>query len=98
MSRDATSEPRSRTLAPRSSVRSRSPRMTRFADVVEASERVADTSSRSGKVTILSSLLSRLDREEIGIVVAFLSGVPHQGRVGVGYAAVYGLEPGSQSE
>ena len=72
--------------------------MTRFFDVVEASERVADMSSRSGKVAILASLLSRLDQEEIGIVVAFLSGVPRQGRVGVGYATVYGLEPGSRSE
>src|SRR6202020_3159309 len=66
--------------------------LTAFADVVEASRAVTDTSSRSRKVAILAELLGRLEPDEVPIVVGFLSGVPRQGRVGVGYAAVYGTE------
>ncbi len=66
--------------------------MTLLADVVAASSEVAGTSSRSRKVAILAELLSRLDTDEVPIVVGFLSGVPQQGRVGVGYATIYGLE------
>ena len=57
-----------------------------------ASSQVADTSSRSRKIAILADLLARLDPTEIGICVAFLSGVPRQGRVGVGYSTICGLE------
>jgi len=63
--------------------------LTLFAEVVEASRLVAGTSSRSRKVRILAELLRTLDAEEVPIVVGFLSGVPRQGRVGVGYATVY---------
>ena len=63
--------------------------MTQFADVVEASQLVTATSSRSRKVEILAELLGRLEPNEIPIVVGFLSGIPRQGRIGVGYAAVY---------
>ena len=65
--------------------------MTRLADLVAASLLVADTSSRSGKVATLAELLGRLDPGEVASAVGFLSGVPRQGRVGVGYAAVYGV-------
>ena len=63
--------------------------MTAFAEVVEASGLVTATSSRSRKVTILAELLRRLEPDEVPIVVGFLSGIPRQGRIGVGYAAVY---------
>jgi DNA ligase 1 len=66
--------------------------MTLLADLVTASREVAATSSRSRKVTILAELLRRLDADEIPIAVGLLSGVPRQGRVGVGYSTVYGLE------
>ena len=66
--------------------------MTLLADVVGASGEVAGTSSRSRKVAILAELLRRLDPDEIPIVVGVLSGVPRQGRVGVGYSTVYGVE------
>src|SRR3954454_11043837 len=66
--------------------------MTLLADVVSASDGVAATSSRSRKIAILADLLARLEPEEIAVVTGFLSGVPRQGRVGVGYAAVYGVE------
>jgi DNA ligase-1 len=66
--------------------------MTLLADVVLASTDVAETSSRSRKVAILAELLGRLDPSEVPVAVGFLSGVPRQGRVGVGYSAVYGIE------
>jgi DNA ligase 1 len=66
--------------------------MTLLADVVGASSEVAGTSSRSRKIAILAELLRRLDPDEIPIVVGVLSGVPRQGRVGVGYSTVYGVD------
>ncbi len=72
--------------------------MTLFADVVEASRLVAETSSRSRKTAILADLLRTLDADEVPIVVGFLSGVPRQGRVGIGYATVYGTEATPSAE
>jgi DNA ligase 1 len=66
--------------------------MTLLADVVAASKDVAGTSARSRKIAILAELLRRLDADEVAVVVGFLSGVPRQGRVGVGYASVYRTE------
>src|SRR5437764_14694894 len=66
--------------------------MTLLADVVTASQRVADTSSRSAKIAILAELLAALDAREVPIVTGFLSGVARQGRVGVGYSTVYAVE------
>jgi DNA ligase-1 len=66
--------------------------MTLFADVVAASTELAATSSRSRKVAILAELLTNLDASEVAVCVGFLSGVPRQGRVGIGYATVYGIE------
>ena len=67
--------------------------MTRLADVVEASQGVADTSSRSAKVAILAELLRTLEPSEVPIVTGLLSAVPRQGRIGIGYATVYGRGP-----
>ena len=61
--------------------------MTLLADVVAASTLVSETSSRSRKVAILAELLRELDCGEVPICVGFLSGVPRQGRVGVGYSS-----------
>jgi DNA ligase-1 len=72
--------------------------MTLFAEIVSASGDVAGTSSRSRKVAIIAELLTRLAPEEVAAVVGFLSGVPRQGRVGIGHAAVYGFEPTPASE
>jgi DNA ligase 1 len=66
--------------------------VTALADVVAASTLVGDTSSRSRKVAILAELLGRLEPDEVPICVGFLSGVPRQGRVGVGYRSVYGID------
>ncbi len=65
--------------------------MTLLADVVDASRQVAQTTSRSRKVALLAELLARVDPSEVPICVGFLSGVPRQGRVGVGYSTVYGV-------
>ncbi len=66
--------------------------MTLLADVVAASREVAGTSSRTRKVTILADLLRALEPAEVPIAVGFLTGVPRQGRIGVGYRTVYGIE------
>jgi len=66
--------------------------LTLLAEVAGASKNIADTSSRSRKVAILAELLRELDASEIAITVGLLSGVPRQGRVGVGYSTIYGIE------
>jgi DNA ligase 1 len=66
--------------------------VTLLADVVAASKEVTETGSRTRKVAILAGLLRSLDPEEVPLAVGFLGGVPRQGRVGVGYATIYGLE------
>src|SRR5918999_4874346 len=66
--------------------------MTLLAEVVTASRDLSETSSRSQKVAILADLLGRLDASEIAVAVGFLAGVPRQGRVGVGYSTIYGIE------
>jgi DNA ligase-1 len=66
--------------------------MTLLADVVTVSRDVTATSSRSQKVAILAELLSRLEPDEIPLVVGFLAGVPRQGRIGIGYSTIYGID------
>ncbi|MGH2753817.1 MAG: ATP-dependent DNA ligase [Actinomycetota bacterium] len=66
--------------------------MTPFSAVVAASAGVAGTSSRSRKIALLAELLVMLDPSEAPIVVGFLTGVPRQGRVGIGYSSAYGIE------
>jgi DNA ligase 1 len=66
--------------------------MTLFSDLVGASAEVAGTSSRSHKVEVLAELLRRLEGAEVPVAVGFLSGVPRQGRIGIGYASAYAVE------
>jgi DNA ligase-1 len=66
--------------------------LTLLADVVAASQEVAGTSARSRKIAILAELLRGLAPSEVATATGFLSGVPRQGRVGVGYSAIYGVE------
>jgi ATP-dependent DNA ligase I len=72
--------------------------VTLLAEVVTASGEVAATSARSKKVAALTGLLGRLEPDEIAITAGFLAGVPRQGRVGVGYATIYGIELGHADE
>jgi DNA ligase-1 len=66
--------------------------MALLADVVAASQSVAGTSSRSSKVATLAALLRKLETDEVPIATGLLSGVPRQGRVGIGYSTISGLE------
>ncbi len=70
----------------------------RFEAVVQASARVADTSSRKEKTEHLAACLRGLVGDEIVVGVAYLMGELRQGRVGLGYAAVYGSEPGGATD
>ena len=72
--------------------------MTLLAEVVAVSRALTDTSSRSQKVAILAELLERLNPTEIPAAVGFLTGTPTQGRVGIGYATVYGIPRAPQAE
>jgi DNA ligase 1 len=66
--------------------------MTFLADVVTASTHLAETGSRSAKVAILAELLGRLEPGEVPVAAGFLSGIPRQGRVGIGYSTIYAIE------
>jgi DNA ligase-1 len=72
--------------------------VTLLADVVAASQEVSETSARSRKVAILAELLRRLEPDEVAIAAGLLSGVPRQGRVGVGYSTIYGIESAPADE
>ncbi|HEX2233778.1 MAG TPA: hypothetical protein VHG69_10490 [Thermoleophilaceae bacterium] len=72
--------------------------MTLLAEVVAASRDLTETSSRSEKVAILAQLLGRLDAAEVPVAVGLLAGVPRQGRVGIGYSTIYGIEHGPARE
>jgi len=66
--------------------------MTAFADVVATSEAAASTPKRTAKVEAIAALLRRLDPDEVVPAVGFLTGVPRQGRIGVGWATVAGID------
>lgn len=59
-----------------------------FANLVETSRRVAETSRRLEKIDLLASLLRQLEPGEVETVVGYLSGQPRQGRIGIGYATL----------
>jgi DNA ligase-1 len=65
--------------------------------LVVTSQQVAATQSRKAKVALLSSCLAQLSPAEIAIGVAFLSGEPRQGRIGIGYAVLRELSAPSAS-
>jgi DNA ligase 1 len=64
----------------------------RFADVVSTSRAVAATSARNAKRDALAELLARLAPDEIAVAVGFLVGDPRQGRFGVGWSTVAGVD------
>jgi DNA ligase-1 len=57
-------------------------------EVVDVSARVASTPKRSEKVAALADLLRRLAPAEVEVAVGVLTGVPRQGRIGVGWATL----------
>ena len=50
------------------------------------------TSKRTAKVAAFAELLSTLEGDEVPVAVAVLSGAPRQGRIGVGWRTVAGVE------
>src|ERR1700678_3178225 len=59
-------------------------RMTLFARLVDASQRVGASAARLTKVRELAALLRTLPPEEIETAVLYLSGDTRQGRIGIG--------------
>jgi DNA ligase-1 len=59
-----------------------------LANLVETSNRIANTSRRLEKTALLAGLLKQLTPEEVEIAVAFLSGGARQGRIGIGHATL----------
>ncbi|MEO6628869.1 MAG: ATP-dependent DNA ligase [Aquihabitans sp.] len=71
-----------------------------FVDVATTSLVVSNTSSRTAKRDALADLLARLDADEVEPTVGFLTGEARQGRIGVGWATLAGLDsspPADQS-
>ncbi len=63
-----------------------------LAELVRTSETVASTRARSAKVGALATMLPRLAPDEIEAAVAFLTGEPRQGKIGVGWATLQAVE------
>src|SRR5215467_14219671 len=61
---------------------------TRLAELVDVSRALAAAPGRLDKTALLAALLRRLAPTEIEIAVAFLTGSPRQGRIGLGYATI----------
>ncbi|MFB3048539.1 MAG: ATP-dependent DNA ligase [Acidimicrobiia bacterium] len=66
--------------------------MVLLAQIVDVSDRVRSTRSRSKKIETLAALLRGLSDTDAPIAVCYLSGSPLQDRLGAGYATVYGIE------
>ena len=62
-----------------------------LADVVAVSHAVGATRSRTAKTEALATLFARCDADEVGVVVAHLSGVLPQRRLGVGFRSLGSL-------
>lgn len=63
-----------------------------LADVVATTSAVTATRSRLVKVDALAELLSRLAPEEVLTTIGLLTAAPRQGRLGVGWRTLAGLE------
>ena len=70
----------------------------RFEELVTASASVAESSARLQKTKHLAAILKRLAPPEIEVAVAFLSGSPRQGRIGIGGAVLSTLRDTSPAE
>jgi DNA ligase-1 len=65
--------------------------MTLLADLVATSATLSATSSRTAKIAALAALLRALGPVEIVDAVAWLTGAPRQGRIGVGWSRASAL-------
>lgn len=71
--------------------------MSRLADLVGTSSRVAGTRSRKAKIGAIAGYLAEVEPDDIENAVAFLTGVIPHGALGVGWATV-GALPSPASE
>ncbi|MCP3995709.1 MAG: ATP-dependent DNA ligase [bacterium] len=62
-----------------------------FAELAEVSNRVAATSARGEKTTILAEAVADMLDDEVAIGVSYLAGVVPQGRLGIGYSSLQDL-------
>jgi DNA ligase-1 len=69
-----------------------------LSSLVGASLAVAGTRARSRKVALLAELLRGLGPEDVALAASYLTGELPQGRIGLGYAIVYGATAPAQSE
>ncbi|MEZ5247272.1 MAG: ATP-dependent DNA ligase [Acidimicrobiales bacterium] len=69
-----------------------------LADLVAATADVAATRARTEKIARLAELLRTATADEIAVVVGLVSGEPHQGRIGVGWATVRDVPAGTALE
>ena len=60
----------------------------RFVELATVSERVAATTKRGEKTSLLAGLLRSLSPDEAAVAVGLLTGRPRQGRIGVGWSAL----------
>jgi DNA ligase-1 len=68
--------------------------MTRLAELVAVSDRVAAVSGRRAKIDALAAFLRALDPAEAALGVAYLAGTTRQGGGGLGYALLRAAQPG----
>ncbi|WP_374974905.1 ATP-dependent DNA ligase [Microbacterium trichothecenolyticum] len=61
-------------------------------ELVTATGEVAATSSRLAKIAVLAALLRGLEPDEIAPAIGLLTANPRQGRLGVGWRSLIGLE------
>ncbi len=64
----------------------------KLSELADTAQEVAATSSRLAKVDILARLLEHADGDDIRPVTGFLLASPRQGRLGVGWRSLTGLE------
>ncbi|MDX6593114.1 MAG: ligase 1 [Gaiellales bacterium] len=62
-------------------------------DIVDTSEAVAATRSRSAKIEALAACIARMEHDEAAVGAGFLAGEPRQRRMGVGWASLRELPP-----
>jgi DNA ligase-1 len=70
------------------------PAVTLLATVVETSNTVAQTRSRTAKVAALAALIKSLGPEEVEIGVTFLTGETRQGKLGASYSGLRDVRSG----
>ena len=66
-------------------------------EVVETSEAVAATRSRTAKIETIAATLARMSPAELPAGAAFLAGEPRQRRLGVGWASLRDAPPPAAS-